>query len=535
MGRTVTWLAGMAHLLVTVGWLGMWLYASLWAGEPAPSTPTTSQTDKSWWQQLDESDLRRHVSVLAADALEGREAGQRGGQAAAAYLVQQFRQLGLAPAGDGMDYRQAFQGRYQNVLGLIRGQDADLQREWIVLGAHYDHVGYGRPENSFGPWGQIHNGADDNASGVALLLEVAQAWQQRPQSPRRTLMFAAWDAEELGLLGSRHWIQQHAASSRQRIVLALNFDMVGRLRHDRVNVMGWRTAVGLRTLVSAANQERLRFQFASEITADSDHYPFYELRYPFIHVDTFRHEDYHRPSDDADKLNYTGMLRLGRVVLHLLDQLDQQPQLPTFRQELLREANWIAPDPTRRIPAPIRLGVSWDLEQTDRARIVYVAPRSPADQVGLRPGDVLLRFGSWQAGSLASLQNTIVSAPRRVFVEWQRPGEPEPRQATIILWGDAVRSGLHGVQDPAVSEGILVTQIVRSSPAEAAGILPGDYLLRWRDQPVRSIEQLTNLIKQDVGPIPLTLEREGIRYVAKLTLPSAENTDEMHPQPEPKP
>jgi acetylornithine deacetylase/succinyl-diaminopimelate desuccinylase-like protein len=146
------------------------------------------------------SELQRHVDVLADDSFEGREAGSRGGQAAGGYLVQYFEQNGLAGAGVDGSYFQPFGNGCRNILGMIRGSDPELQDEVIIIGAHYDHVGYGTRRNSFGPLGYIHNGADDNASGTAALLEVMQAFSKLPEPPRRTVVFAAWDGEELDQL-----------------------------------------------------------------------------------------------------------------------------------------------------------------------------------------------------------------------------------------------------------------------------------------------------------------------------------------------
>ncbi|MBC7852729.1 MAG: M28 family peptidase, partial [Pirellulaceae bacterium] len=114
-------------------------------------------------------ELRKHAEFLADDTLEGREAGSRGGQAAASYLTKEFARQGLAAAGENRSYFQAFNNSCRNILGMIEGSDPQLKDQVIVLGAHYDHVGYGRKGNSYGPIGYIHNGADDNASGVSGL------------------------------------------------------------------------------------------------------------------------------------------------------------------------------------------------------------------------------------------------------------------------------------------------------------------------------------------------------------------------------
>ena len=138
-------------------------------------------------------ELRGHVEVLADDMLEGREAGSRGGHAAARYLMKRLEEARLQPAGPGGAYTQSFQGRNQNLLAKLEGADPQLRGEYIVVGAHYDHVGYGTRRNSYGPWGFIHNGADDNASGVSALLEVIDAMSRGEYQPRRSILFCFWD------------------------------------------------------------------------------------------------------------------------------------------------------------------------------------------------------------------------------------------------------------------------------------------------------------------------------------------------------
>src|SRR5262245_28913751 len=220
-------------------------------------------------------ELKGHVDVLADDTFEGREAGSRGGHAAARYVLQAFERHGATPAGESGSYFQSFHGASRNILGLVEGSDPRLKDEVIVIGAHYDHVGYGRSNNSFGPLGYIHNGADDNASGVAGMLEVLEAVKRLPIAPRRSMLFAAWDSEEGGLNGSRYWVSRPTVSLA-RVVLAINLDMIGRMRNGRLEILGSRTAPGLRRLASEANSESpTAMVFDWKLKADSDHWSFY--------------------------------------------------------------------------------------------------------------------------------------------------------------------------------------------------------------------------------------------------------------------
>lgn len=491
------------------------------------NTPAGASADRTvrdqgdWVAKIDTADLKRHCSVLAADSFEGRAAGTRGGQAAAAYLIAEFRKLKLEPAGEDKDYRQPFGLSYANILARIPGSDPILRDELIVLGAHYDHVGYGNSQNSFGPLGQVHNGADDNASGTAVVLEIAQALMSRGAPPRRSILLALWDAEEAGLLGSEHWVKQDP-SRRAQVKLAINLDMVGRMQHDRVMVMGWRSAAGLRQLLAEHNGAySLAFQFEPRVTADSDHYSFYAGQIPVLHFDTGKHPDYHRPTDDVEKLNWDGMQRLGHTIARLVATAADAPSLPRFRLESWREGPAPTYDPQLRKAPPVRLGVSWNPRELAKGNVevLDVAAQSPAAQAGLRKGDRLVQFAGWKEGTFADLRAAITTAPAHVAIAWRRPGSDELLTATVALQGEPVRCGLVVAADPALPQTLTITHVVDSSPADLAGLQPGDNLLQWGDAAVGSAEELARRVQSDVGPVRLLVEREGRLAVKRVDLP----------------
>ncbi len=288
-------------------------------------------------ESITSSELSHHVDALADDTFEGREAGSRGGRAAGVYIGRELQRMGLAGAGDANGYYQSFGSAYRNILAQIEGSDPQLKDEIILLGAHYDHVGYGTASNSNGPTGYIHNGADDNASGIAALLEVAEALAQLDPAPRRTIVFAWWDGEEKGLLGSKHWIAQPTLPL-DRVALMVNMDMVGRVRNDRLTVYGTRTGRGLRRLVSRRNRESdLWLDFTWEISDNSDHYPFFEHNIAILMLHSGLHDDYHRPSDDAEKVNAPGMQRVARLMLGFAHDLANGEALPTATIEAIRK------------------------------------------------------------------------------------------------------------------------------------------------------------------------------------------------------
>ncbi len=379
-------------------------------------------------------DARRHVATLADDAFEGREGGSRGGRAAAAYIVEQIDRIGLRPAGDDGGYFQSF-GGMRNILALAPGGDPDLADELIVVGAHYDHVGYGTKENSFGPFGRVHNGADDNASGVAGLIELMEAVERLPTPPRRPILFAFWDGEEKGLLGSRHFLRLPPAAVRgKRIAFAVNLDMIGRLRGDRVEIYGARTAPGLRSAVVRANSDPraaagLDLAFDWDISDDSDHYPFIEAGIPTIMLHTGLHDEYHRPSDDVQTVNFAGIEPVTRLTLAVVQAMADAPVAPAFRPECRGESNAVR----RRFEAPLpdavathrgRWGISTREDAADQAAavVVRVVPGSPAAAGGLLLGDRIVAIDGGPITNQADMLARLAAAGPRVVLDVERRG-----------------------------------------------------------------------------------------------------------------
>ena len=350
---------------------------------------------------VDASDVADHIQVLADDAFEGREGGQRGGRAASSYIEQEIIPLGLTPAGAGKSYFQSFPTRFgtlRNVLITIPGSDPVLQNDVIVVGAHYDHVGYGNKRNSFGPFGYVHNGADDNASGVAGLIKIAETLAELPISCRRTILLAFWDGEEQGLLGSKYFVKnQPECIKDKKIIFSINLDMIGRLRHRQLNVFGARSATGLETLVTRANnlseKESLELIFNWDITPDSDHYPFLKAKVPTLMFHTGLHPDYHRPSDDAHLINIEGIEPVLVVTLQVLLQVANRDKMFSFRETVFHESNTSRKKLEEKAFLPIgsrgRWGIGIRDDPANPAAPVVVAIRkgSPAERGGLKIKD----------------------------------------------------------------------------------------------------------------------------------------------------
>lgn len=344
------------------------------------------------------AELQEHVATLADDVYEGRAVGTRGGRAAAQYIVKQLRQYRVQPAGTEDGYFQPCDRGGRNILVTIPGTDPGLKDQYIVVGAHYDHVGNGSMGHANGPIGKIYNGADDNASGVSALLETIEALSDTHLDTRRSILFAFWDGEEMGMLGSKHWFESPTVPPAA-VKLAINIDMIGRLREGRLEVDGTRTGYGLRRFLSHNNDGGLWLDFSWDLNANSDHWYFLEHQIPIVLLHTGLHEDYHRPSDDAEKINRVGMQAVTRYLLETIVAAADADTLPAYRparrleslaaqksrderEAKISRGNWPGAKPPR-------LGVSWRADEAEPGSVylTYVAANSPAAAAGLAVGD----------------------------------------------------------------------------------------------------------------------------------------------------
>lgn len=296
--------------------------------------------------QADRDRLISHVEVLAADSLRGRGAGTADELKAALYISDVFAELGLEPVGPS-GYLQTFEfnsspdlplgpnggpgdltrlSRSQNVVAALSGRGA-LSDQWVVLGAHYDHLGVGAHADSLA----VFNGADDNASGTAVLLEVARISAAVSRSDhgrghdRRSILFVAFGAEEKGLLGSLYFVE-HPKVSLDRLVAMVNLDMVGRLNSGSLAVMGANSSGGWSDVIEEANDGGLDLWIDVRSSGRSDHYAFILAGVPAVHLFTGLHQDYHTPYDDVWFLDQRGLARVADFAAELLWDLALLPE-----------------------------------------------------------------------------------------------------------------------------------------------------------------------------------------------------------------
>ncbi len=379
------------------------------------------------------------VRVLAADSLGGRKTCQPGNVAAAAYLGRALARIGARPAGDGAGFAEAWTTgstsgtreagiadcRTANVVGMLPGRGV-LAGQYVIVGAHFDHLGTGRFGSLASDSGQIHNGADDNASGTAAVLEIARIVARdrarRDSRPRRAVVFALWSGEEEGSLGSA-WYAGHLPMPKDSIAAYLNFDMVGRLRDRKLLALGSRTAAEWPALLDSVNAAyHLDLRASGDGWGPSDHASFYAQKIPVLHFFTDLHEDYHRPSDDADKINADGIVTVADFAGALIRRMDALPGRLTFVDvpppAMPANAGSGRPRPT--------LGTIPDMASEPGGVLLSgVRTGSAADSGGLRAGDILVGIGADSVGNLQDFQNALMNhaAGDSVEVRYKRGGQ----------------------------------------------------------------------------------------------------------------
>jgi hypothetical protein len=286
----------------------------------------------------DPDSLLVHLEALAHDSMRGRGSGSADELRAAQYLRDRFLAYGLQePPGGVIQGFEAYSGRLdtiltsRNVLAAVEGSGA-LAHEWVVVGAHYDHIGFRNlGDENHGP----NNGADDNGSGTVLTLEAARVFKDyvdrggMGSRDRRSVLFAAFGAEEQGLLGSCSYVNGAPAVPLAQTRAMMNFDMVGRLRDDTVYISGGETSEVWNPLVNNANESTLSLAISeSSCTGCTDHVCFWQAGIPFVGFFTGRHAEYHGPGDDVELIDFSGMTRIGVLALRVLNRLVVMPEAP---------------------------------------------------------------------------------------------------------------------------------------------------------------------------------------------------------------
>ncbi|MEO6068127.1 MAG: M20/M25/M40 family metallo-hydrolase [Gemmatimonadota bacterium] len=390
-------------------------------------------------------DIQNDVRYLAADRLAGRKLGSPGADSAADYIARRFQRLGLQPGPQG--WFQTFTvdptapaaahaglangATGRNVVAVLIGHDRRLRDEIIIVGAHYDHLGRG----GFGSLapdsiGVIHNGADDNASGAAAILAIAK--RLKDHRPARTVVFIAFTGEEEGLLGSAYYTK-HPLYPMDRTIAMLNFDMVGRLRNDRLIVYGAATALEWPRLLDSLNAG---YHFDLKASGDgygpSDQASFYAMKRPVLHFFTDLHEDYHRPSDDFPAIFPEGIARVANYAADIVRAIGDRAVPLSF-------VDLPPPQPVAGAAVTPGYGAYFgsipDMsENPGGVRISGVRTGSPAEAAGIKGGDILVKMGDVDVPDLQTMTEVLRShkAGDTVDVVFLRDGQ---RITTKVTFG----------------------------------------------------------------------------------------------------
>jgi hypothetical protein len=350
-------------------------------------------------QDISVERIRKDVTYLSADKLKGRGTGSKGEKKAAKYIAKQFKEIGLQPKGtDG--FYQTFTFRKnsnphdtstanikersgKNVVGFLDNGAAYT----IVIGAHYDHLGLGHDHNSLeaNPDGKIHNGADDNASGTAGVLELARYYAGNNVKEKYNFLFICFSGEELGLIGSKKFCENPTIDLKT-VNYMINMDMIGRLNDSTKSLIiyGVGTAPDWVPMISSFRSV-FRIKQDSSGIGPSDQTSFYLKDIPVLHFFTGQHSDYHKPTDDAAKVNYAGEKMVLEYIVNIIALTDSKPKL----QFLATKSN-ITATPKMKVTMGIMPDYAWEGKGV---HVDGVTDGRPAANAGIKKGDIILQLG----------------------------------------------------------------------------------------------------------------------------------------------
>jgi hypothetical protein len=346
--------------------------------------------------QIDEGKIEQHIRILSADSMQGRGTGSLGESMAAAYVEKQFKKIKLDPQGDANTYLQAFHfkggvhgtgtdGTAHNIIGFMDNGSART----VIIGAHYDHLGLGENGSSLdaNPQGKIHNGADDNASGVAGLIELANYFKKNNLKEKHNFLFLAFSGEELGLFGSKYFTE-HPSIDLRTVNYMINLDMIGRL--DPVTkalaVSGTGTSSVWENELKKLSDDNLKIKTDSAGVGPSDHTSFYLKNIPVLHFFTGSHSDYHKPSDDWQKINFAGEKSVLQLIIKLVEDLDSTPKLAFLatKNKSMSSARSFK----------VTMGVMPSYTSSEEGlKVDGVSDGKPAQKAGILTGDLIVQIG----------------------------------------------------------------------------------------------------------------------------------------------
>lgn len=361
-------------------------------------------------QDLRVKNVRTHIKTLADDRYEGRATGSQGEKAAAEYIAKIFRELELSPFNESVNYFQPFAFKHGahgegaldtaiNVVGFLDNKAATT----IIIGAHYDHLGTDGQNSSLdaNPQNKIHNGADDNASGVAGLLELARHFTMNNKRENNNFIFAAFSGEELGLLGSKY-LADHLPIDLSAINFMINMDMIGRLDPTTKSLLvhGTGTSPVWEPLLKKLATKEFNIKTDSSGVGPSDHTSFYLKDIPVLHFFTGAHSDYHKPSDDWEKINFEGEVKVLELITDIIESLDQEPKLAFLKTK--------SNVTTSRSSFKVTLGIMPDYSASGEGlRVDGVTEGRPGAKAGIKTGDVITQIGDFPIKDIQNYMDAL--------------------------------------------------------------------------------------------------------------------------------
>ncbi|MFQ5902813.1 MAG: M20/M25/M40 family metallo-hydrolase, partial [Candidatus Binatia bacterium] len=380
------------------------------------------------------------IRFLSSDELRGRGFGTEGLDEAAEFIAGKFQEDGLEPAGDVEgSYFQTWEGWggnperkviMRNVVGVIPGKRAEREAKSIVVGAHYDHLGLGWPDVRKGYRGKIHHGADDNGSGVAVLIELARVFG-KSLKPGRSVVFVAFTGEEAGRKGSKYYVANQKRYPLDLCIGMVNMDTVGRLGKKKLLVLGASSArEWMHILRGAGFVTGVDVEAVTEELDSSDQKSFHEAGVPAVQLFSGPHGDYHRPTDTVDKIDPEGLLKVASVAKEVVEYLAGREESMTTTVKPGKKTE-IIPKKERKVS----LGTIPDFAfRGDGYRLAGVEPGSPAESSGLKEGDVIVRIGSDAVHNLRTLSDILKSLNPgdRVSITFLREGKEMTVEAELV-------------------------------------------------------------------------------------------------------
>jgi len=413
--------------------------------DPTQKTVAKAATTTS---AISADDLRLHIGYLASDELEGRGSGDAGEKLAAAYFVSQWKRLGLKP-GNGKKYTHEFEVRDRkdgksikltctNTCAILPGTNPRKKGQYLVIGGHHDHAGFGNPmTGGMGSFGEIHNGADDNASGSSGVIELAEYFAAHPLE--HPILFLSFSAEERGLLGSKAFVKDKIINPKKMLAM-LNLDMIGRMEDNFLFVGGMGTAKEFHSLLDPVlTGGEIKATMDDRGEAPSDNTSFYHAGVPALFFFTHIHEDYHMPTDDADGIHYEDEARILELVRDVAVVLDQSKKL-TFKKNpgmgmpddfMERMSNHYVRAMERKNNMG-KLGLT-PKEGKNKITVKKIRKDSPAEKAGLRQGDLIISINGYGIDSIFGMRRALAGKMKGESVEVVYQRSKETHSTTAIL------------------------------------------------------------------------------------------------------